>query len=399
MDGIDNPPFGKKVFTNRFNTFLDATYIIPRRIGNLSLRLPPPRPRQEQIYFIGATNVPLEVLDPALTRPGRMGRYVWLRTPTKKDRLDIFDLYLGKVAHDSELDSEKRRDEIARITNGYSPAMIEQVCSMALTYAHHEGKVAFGWEHIVEAMTTIESGMAINIDYIPEETRSVAIHEAGHAVAGHAYMKGAESTRLSIRRRGEALGHHQALEKEERFSSWRSEEMARLIWTLGAMAAERVFYGENSTGVGGDVQSATARSAWMVGACAMAPERVEFADGFKPPKGKTEDEVREEIAKKYERIGVQIMNRSGGGNMLQHDPLASVFGDAAKRAMAAQLLGQAYVTAHRLIEHNRAGVEKVADVLVDRRELHGDEIVNLLESVKLDIPQVDPVDDESWPKL
>jgi ATP-dependent Zn protease len=399
MDGIDNPPFGKKVFTNRFNTFLDATYIIPRRIGNLSLRLPPPRPRQEQIYFIGATNVPLEVLDPALTRPGRMGRYVWLRTPTKKDRLDIFDLYLGKVAHDSELDSEKRRDEIARITNGYSPAMIEQVCSMALTYAHHEGKVAFGWEHIVEAMTTIESGMAINIDYIPEETRSVAIHEAGHAVAGHAYMKGAESTRLSIRRRGEALGHHQALEKEERFSSWRSEEMARLIWTLGAMAAERVFYGENSTGVGGDVQSATARSAWMVGACAMAPERVEFADGFKPPKGKTEDEVREEIAKKYERIGVQIMNRSGGGNMLQHDPLASVFGDASKRAMAAQLLGQAYVTAHRLIEHNRAGVEKVADVLVDRRELHGDEIVNLLESVKLDIPQVDPMEDESWPKL
>jgi ATP-dependent Zn protease len=343
MDGIDNPPFGKKVFTNRFNTFLDATYIIPRRFGNLSLRLPPPRPRQEQIYFIGATNVPLEVLDPALTRPGRMGRYVWLRTPTKKDRLDIFDLYLGKVAHDPELDTEKRRDEIARITNGYSPAMIEQVCSMALTYAHHEGKVAFGWEHIVEAMTTIESGMAINIDYIPEETRSVAIHEAGHAVAGHAYMKGAESTRLSIRRRGEALGHHQALEKEERFSSWRSEEMARLIWTLGAMAAERVFYGENSTGVGGDVQSATARSAWMVGACAMAPERVEFADGFKPPKGKTEDEVREEIAKKYERIGVQIMNRSGGGNMLQHDPLASVFGDAAKRAMAAQLLGQAYV--------------------------------------------------------
>jgi cell division protease FtsH len=399
MDGIDNPPFGKRVFTNRLNTFLDATYIIPRRLGKYSLRLPPPRPRQEQIYFIGATNVPLEALDPALTRPGRMGRYVWLRTPTKKDRLDIFDLYLAKVAHDPELDSEKRRDEIARITNGYSPAMIEQVCSMALTYAHHEGRVSFGWEHIVEAMTTIESGMAINIDYIPEETRAVAIHEAGHAVAGHAYMKGAESTRLSIRRRGEALGHHQALEKEERFSSWRSEEMARLIWTLGAMAAERVFYGENSTGVGGDVQSATARSAWMVGACAMAPERIEFADGFKPPKGKTEDDAREEVAKKYERIGIQIMNRAGGGDALHHDPLSGVLGDPAKRAMAAQLLGQAYVTAHQLIEHNKAGVEKVADVLVDRRELHGDEILNLLESVKLEIPPGDPMKEESWPKL
>ena len=397
MDGIDNPPFGKKVFTNRFNTFLDATYIVPRRMRGRSLRLPPPKPRTEQIYFIGATNVPLEVLDPALTRPGRMGRYVWLRTPTKADRLDIFDLYLAKVAHDPDLDTEKRRDEIARMTNGYSPAMIEQVCSMALTYAHHEGKPRFGWEEVVEAMTTIESGMAINVEYIPEETRSVAIHEAGHAVAGHAYMKGAESTRLSVRRRGEALGHHQALEKEERFTSWRSEEMARLIWTLGAMAAERVFYGETSTGVGGDVQSATARSAWMVGACAMAPERIEFADGFKPPKDKTEDDVREEIAKRYQKIGDQIMNRSGGG--MHGDPLAGVMGDPSKRAMAAQLLGQAYVAAHQLIEANRDGVEAVAQTLVDRRELHGDEIVNLLDSIKLESPAADPLDEESWPKL
>ncbi len=68
-------------------------------------------------------------------------------------------------------------------------------------------------------------------------------------------MKGAESTRLSIKMRGGSLGHHQALEKEERFSRWRSEEMARLVWALGAMAAEHVFYGENSNGVGGDVQS------------------------------------------------------------------------------------------------------------------------------------------------
>jgi cell division protease FtsH len=397
MDGIDNPPFLKKVFTNRINTFLDATYVIPRRIKGRTLRLPPPRPRQEQIYFIGATNVPLEALDPALTRPGRMGRYVWLRTPTKTDRLDIFDLYLDKVSHDPELDTDKRRDEIARMTNGYSPAMIEQVCSMALTYAHHEGKPRFGWEEVVEAMTTIESGMAINIEYIPSETRAIAVHEAGHAVAGHAYMKGAESTRLSIRRRGEALGHHQALEKEERFSSWRSEEMARLIWTLGAMAAERVFYGENSTGVGGDVQSATQRAAWMVGACAMAPERIQFADGFKPPKGKTEDEVREEIRQRFQRIGDQIMNRSGGG--IHGDPLAGVMGDPSKRGMAAQLLGQAYVAAHQLIEHNRDGVEKVADTLVERRELHGDEILNLLDSVKLEIPAADPLKDESWPKL
>ena len=188
------------------------------------------------------------MLDPALIRPGRMGRHVWFRTPTKQDRLDIFNLYIDKVAHEDDLDTPQRRDELARITNGYSPAMIEQVCSMALTIAHYDGRERFGWRDIVDAMTTIESGTAIDIEYVAEETRAVAIHEAGHAVAAHVYMKGAESTRLSIRMRGGSLGHHQALEKEERFTASGTEEMGRLIWTLGAMAAERVFYGENSTG-------------------------------------------------------------------------------------------------------------------------------------------------------
>ena len=97
MDGIDNPPFFRRLFTNWTNTLLDASYIIPAKAGRFSLRVPRPKPRKDQIYFIGATNVPISQLDPALTRPGRMGRHVWLRTPTKIDRKDILDLYIGKV--------------------------------------------------------------------------------------------------------------------------------------------------------------------------------------------------------------------------------------------------------------------------------------------------------------
>ena len=104
MDGIDNPPFMRRVLTSKLNTLLDATYIVPRRLGRVSLRLPAPRPRSEQVYFIGATNVPIDRLDPALIRAGRMGRHVWFRTPTKQDRLDVLDLYIGKVAHEPELD-------------------------------------------------------------------------------------------------------------------------------------------------------------------------------------------------------------------------------------------------------------------------------------------------------
>ncbi len=393
MDGIDNPPFFKKFFTNKTNTLLDGIYIVPRRFRGRSLRIPAARPRKEQIYFIGATNVPVERLDPALTRPGRMGRHVWFRTPTKQDRLDILELYIGKVSHDQELDRANRREEIARVTNGYSPAMIEQVTSMALTIAHHSGREVFGWDDLVDAMTTLEAGTAVGVDYVPEESRAVAIHEAGHAAAGHAYLKGAESTRLSIRMRGGALGHHQALEKEERFSRFRSEEFARLVWALGAMAAERVFYGENSNGVGGDVASVTAQAAYMVGASAMGPEPFHVT----PEQDESEEEARERILRRFEKIGYGIMNRTSGGGPFDANPIAGVLSDPDKRPIVAQLLGQAYVAAHNLVLANREAVEHIADVLQARRELFGDELLELLDGAKLEIPQIDLADESVWP--
>ena len=395
MDGIDNPPFMRRVLTNRINTTLDASYVVPRRLGKIPLRLPPPRPRAEQIYFIGATNVPIERLDPALIRPGRMGRHVWFRTPTKQDRLDVFDLYIDRVAHEPELDTERRRDEIARITNGYSPAMIDQVCSMALTIAHHDGRESFAWADLVEAMTTIESGTAIGVEYIESESRAVAIHEAGHAAAGHVFMKGSESTRLSIRMRGGSLGHHQALEKEERFSRFRSDEVSRLVWTLGAMAAERVFYGETSNGVGGDVQSATAQAALMVGASAMGPDEVIVT----PLDDETEAEARERVLKRFASIGTQIMNRTSGGGPFAENPVAGVLGDPEKKKLAAQILGQAYVSAYNLILHNRSGVQQIADELVARREVFGDELVEILDRANLRLPQIDLSSEDAWPKM
>jgi len=396
MDGIDNPPFWRRFWTNRLNNFLDATYIVPRRLGKVELRLPAPRPAGNQIYFIGATNVPLEALDPALQRPGRMGRHVWFRTPTKHDREDIFNLYLGKVTHDPELDTERARDELARITSGYSPAMVEQVCSMALTKAHHDGRDEFNREDIIEAMTTVESGTAVGVEYIPEETRAVAIHEAGHAAAAHVFLKGAESTRLSIRMRAGSLGHHQALEKEERFSSWKSEEVAKLAWTLGALAAEQVFYGENATGVGGDLQSATGRSAWMVGVSGMGPDPIPIDSKARMSVEKRE-EAREKLGKRFESIGLQLMNRASGD--FQHDSIAAVLGDPTKRRLAAQIIGQAYVNAYQLILQNQDAVGTIADHLVARKELYGDELIDLLNSVGLKEPTVDIGKEETWPTL
>jgi ATP-dependent Zn protease len=76
-----------------------------------------------------------------------------------------------------------------------------------------------------------------------------------------------------------------------------------------------------------------------------------------------------------------------------------VLGDPGQRAMVEQLLGQAYLRAHHLMEANRDAVSRVADVLVDRRELHGDEVVHLLDAQRLKRPEPDLASDSAWPRL
>ena len=163
------------------------------------------------------------------------------------------------------------------------------------------------------------------------------------------------------------------------------------------MAAEHVFYGENSTGVGGDVMSATARAGWMVGYCAMGPNPIDLDGRF----ASAEDEAdeREKLLQRFEDIGVQIMRRAGGGGPFEQDPIAGTLSDRDKRKSVAALLGQAYVTAFALMAANREPIEQIADTLVERKEMHGDEVVDLLDGVGLKRPELDLMDDRTWPQI
>jgi ATP-dependent Zn protease len=183
------------------------------------------------------------------------------------------------------------------------------------------------------------------------------------------------------------------MEKDERFSHFRGRVMGSLIMTLGAMAAEHVFYGENSQGVSGDVASATATAAAMVGMWAMGPDAVHL-DGSLDP-GEDNDAVQ----KRLERIGNAIMNRASSGGPMTQDPIASVLSDGSKRRAAAQIIGQAYVTAYALMAANREALESIADALIARKELHGDEVTKLLDSVHLHRPEIDLMDDKTWPTV
>ena len=93
------------------------------------------------------------------------------------------------------------------------------------------------------------------------------------------------------------------------------------------------------------------------------------------------------------------MNRAGTGGPFDANPIAGVLNDRDKRRAVATLLGQAYVTAYVTVAANRQQVEKIAEELIQRREMHGDEVVELLDSVHLDRPPVDFLNERTWPPV
>ena len=238
-------------------------------------------------------------------------------------------------------------------------------------------------------MTTVESGVAIGQPYPKHEERATAIHEAGHAVCGHVYMDNRVSTRLSIRKRGSSGGHHQAMEVEDRFGHWRSEQVGDLIWGLGAMAAEHIFYGQTTTGVGGDIGMVTWRAAQMVGRHAMGPAPIDLSDRIAD---KTErEEAEKKVMERFEQLGTQLMHRS------DMDIEATKDGD--KRKLVAALLGQAFVVAWCTIRVNKDSTDYIANRLIAAGELYGDEVTDLLDECRLVKPEIDVLDESTWPVI
>jgi hypothetical protein len=128
----------------------------------------------------------------------------------------------------------------------------------------------------------------------------------------------------------------------------------------------------------------------MVGAAGMGPEPLDLGDAI-------DAKEEERVLKRFEEIGLKLMNRTG--SVQDHDVAASVLMDRDKRSLAAQLVGQAYVTAHNFVRQNRTGIEKIADEVVARREIYGDELVELLDGAKLEPANIDLLEDKTWPML
>jgi hypothetical protein len=103
--------------------------------------------------------------------------------------------------------------------------------------------------------------------------------------------------------------------------------------------------------------------------------------------------------KRFEKVGLKLMNRTRGSADFHGDPIASVLQDPSKRAFAAQILGQAYVTAENFIAANKDAVERIANEVIERQELYGDDLNRLLDRQQLVKPELDYTKEETWPQI
>jgi hypothetical protein len=129
----------------------------------------------------------------------------------------------------------------------------------------------------------------------------------------------------------------------------------------------------------------------------MGPERIALNGGFADENEREAE--RRSIEERFERIGAKIMNRTGGGDPFHHDPIAGVLSDRDKRRLATQMIGRAYVEAYNLMRENKESVGRIADTLVLRKEVYGNDLVGLLDSANLRRPALDFTKEETWPTL
>ncbi|MDQ6773360.1 MAG: AAA family ATPase [Candidatus Dormibacteraeota bacterium] len=366
MDGVDNAGWMKQFGRRVVNVSLDGLFV-PSKIRSKSMRIGPLAPPRYNLFFMGATNRP-EVLDPAVTRAGRFGRQIRFEMPSRENRKDIASLYFDKKAHDPDLDRPERREEFARVTEGFSPADIDQALSMALMYAFEEGRKTFNWDDLREALVNVSMGLAKTITPSEWDLVAVARHEMGHAVAAHFYEPQHSPVTLSIRPRADFLGVHVSFKRVEHQDMFRSTQAGRLRAILAALATERVFYGENTAGVTGDLRQATSLASHMIGVWGMGP-----------------DEMDPEMSRKAADMGETLISRVEvtAGLQEQGTMVGTALANPISRRMVAQVMGAAYIDAWRLIFANRDAVERGAETLVERREMVGAEIELMLNGLDL----------------
>ncbi|HTZ88099.1 MAG TPA: ATP-dependent zinc metalloprotease FtsH [Solirubrobacteraceae bacterium] len=219
------------------------------------------------VVVMGATNRP-DILDPALLRPGRFDRQVVVDNPDVHGRVEILTLHSRGRQFDQDVDLM----EIAKLCPGFSGAELANVINEAALLTVRESQPAISQHTLEEAIDRVVAGPAKRHVLSEDERWTIAIHEAGHAVATHAIGQVVSAQKLSIVARGRQLGTAaHMLTDRDAVMHGRSDLERHLVAILAGTASELLEFGEESTGASDDLHAATKLARRMVTGYGMSP--------------------------------------------------------------------------------------------------------------------------------
>jgi len=312
------------------------------------------------VVVIAATNRP-EVLDPALLRPGRFDRQVMIPLPTQRERRAILEVH----SRGKPLGPDVDLDVVARATPGFSGADLANLVNEAAIFAVRAGRQTVHAVDFADARDRILLGHrdASNA-LLPDEQRAVAVHESGHALVAALSQHGDPVAKVTILPAGQALGATQQLPVDERHLYSEGYLKDSLAIRMGGMAAERLFFGQTSTGAADDLAGATDLATRMVREYGMSP--VLGPVGF----------------------------RTGGSVYLGGEEVSSrPYAEATQRVIdqeAATLLREADDRATAILAEHREALDRLVQLLLERETIDGTDVDEVLGRLPGEQAQYEP---------
>jgi cell division protease FtsH len=295
------------------------------------------------VILVAATNR-LDILDPALLRPGRFDRHIAVDAPDRAGRQAILEVHSqGKpFADDVSL------AVVARRTPGFTGADLANIVNEAALLAGRRHAEIITMEEMSEAIERVMAGPERRSVVMGEKEKAMtAYHEAGHALVGHVLPDGDPVHKVSIVARGQALGWTLSLPTEDRYTHTRPELAGRLALFMGGLSAEELVFHDRTTGAADDIKRATELARAMVTEMGMSPavgpQRVRADDGVRPGSLDPVSAYSEELLAKVD-------------------------------AEVETLLDNAHATAREILERHRDTLDVLAARLIEQETIDEEEL-------------------------
>lgn len=305
----------------------------------------------EGVVLLAATNRP-EILDPALTRPGRFDRQVQVELPDKKGREDILKVHAKVVKREDDIDYE----EIAARTAGTSGADLANIVNEGALRAVREGRKKLTQEDLEESIEVVIAGQQKKNAVISDDQKKIiAYHEVGHALVAAIQTHKTPVTKITIvPRTGGALGYTMTVDKDEKYIMTKEEMFDEICTLAGGRSAEELIFNTKTTGASNDIERATAMARSMVTIYGM-DEDFDFMQ-------------LEQIQGKYLGGERGLIVSSGTGNKIDEK--------------VQKIISAAHMRAIEILKENMDKLHEISAYLLKEETITGEQFMEILNGKK-----------------